>query len=197
MNMRGSPSHSSIEHTHGLAVEVLAFSCVDGQLLVRVVCADLGSHTPDARALELARLERGDLGAICHSTSWRFEAGGGGRSRVVLTYAALPCDGRGRPVGIAPIMSSGSPTEPTPHGLHEHHVVAHALRHLSRLADADPGIAVAAAQPSVSDLWECIRAIAGAIEVVPCGPHPAHDRDDHVVTQELGTNSTPMLGSGS
>lgn len=88
-------------------------------------------------------LQPGSPGAVVHATSWRFEDAG----HLVLTYAALPCpvDGAGDVLRNTGILCSPDPLRPSPAGLHQHHVVAHAARHLAYLAEHDPTVRAAAA----------------------------------------------------
>lgn len=60
------------------------------------------------------------------------------------------------------VVTSPDPTRPSPPTLHEHHVVAHAVRHLANLQRTDPTIrrAVAAAD---SPSWRHLLAAAGTV----------------------------------
>ncbi|MGD9529963.1 hypothetical protein [Pseudonocardia sp.] len=102
---------------------------------------------------------------VCHSTSWRHEAG-----TVVLTYAALPDPRPGLPAATldAPaVLCSEDPLRPAPAGLHGHHVVAHAVRHLAYLAAHDPVVARAAAADRTG-VW---RAVLHGAAGMPVGTH--------------------------
>jgi hypothetical protein len=72
---------------------------------------------------------------VLHSTSWRWEPPG----VVVLTYVAVVEDlGPDLDVLVNPlVVTSGHPLRPRPDGLHEHHVVTHAVRNLAFLAARD------------------------------------------------------------
>ncbi len=96
---------------------------------------------------------------LVHSTSWRWDPPG----VVVLTYAAvaeepsLEVDMLVDPV----IVTSGDPMLPRPDGLHDHHVVAHAVWHLTVLAARDPVISAMAADPVHQDLFAAMARTAG------------------------------------
>lgn len=108
-----------------------------GALAYRVVSAPVGtSAAPDQVALDLAGLAEAGPGAVVHATSWRYEDAG----HLVLTYAAVPCalDSASPVLTGTGVLCSPDPLRPTPPGLHEHHVVAHAARHLAYLAERDP-----------------------------------------------------------
>ncbi len=69
---------------------------------------------------------------VCHSTSSRFEVPG----RLVLTYAALPdvhVQAIRERLTSPAVVSSGDATRPTPSEVHDHHVAAHAIRHLAHV----------------------------------------------------------------
>ncbi len=123
------------------------------------VCA-----APDQVALDLADLPPDARGAVVHATSWRYEDAG----HVVLTYAAVPSSPRAGDavlVGVG-VVSSTDPVRPRPPGLHQHHVVAHAARHLAYLAVHDPTVGRAAqAAPA------CWAALAEAVRAMPAGGH--------------------------
>lgn len=149
-----------------VVVEVLVLRVDgDGRLAYRVAHLQLGDRTPDAVALDAAGVTcAAPVGTVSHSTSWRYDDG-----RVVLTYAVapepqphLPAERLAR-VGI---VCSPDPLHPSPDGLHDHHVAAHAVRHLTQLAATDPTVArAAAARP---DLW---RALAGYAALTAVGDH--------------------------
>jgi hypothetical protein len=122
----------------------------------------LGPGTPDAAALALAG---DDAGPVCHSTSWRDDDG-----TLVLTYAVV------RPAGPVPVAAveleepsvvcSEDARRPAPPVLHGHHVVAHAVRHLSDLADRDPVVAAALRHRPALE-----RALRRAALSTPVAPH--------------------------
>jgi len=126
-----------------------------------------GVHLDQARAP--------GVGEVVHSTSWRFNPGAG----VVLTYVVLP-----DPDPVAPartlwepaVVCSGDARRPAPPVLHEHHVVAHAVRHLADLAGRDPAIIAAAAELDTADLWAAILLQARQI---PTGTHAAAHQQAH------------------
>lgn len=97
--------------------------------------------------------------ALVHSTSWRWDPPG----VVVLTYAAVALE----PVGQADVLvdpvivTSGDPLRPRPDGLHDHHVVAHAVWHLAVLATRDPVVAAVAADPAHQGLFAAMARTAG------------------------------------
>ncbi|MGE3287127.1 MAG: hypothetical protein AB7J32_13635 [Pseudonocardia sp.] len=104
-------------------------------------------------------------GTVCHSTSWRHEAG-----TVVLTYAALPDPHPGlpaAPLDAPAVLCSADPLRPAPAGLHGHHVAAHAVRHLAYLAAHDPVVARAAGQDRTG-VW---RAVLHSAAGMPVGTH--------------------------
>jgi hypothetical protein len=141
-----------------VAVEVVALSLdpdprdgADPVLGYRVLRGDVepGEH-PDVSALLVAGCASPD---VSHSTSWRWEDGS-----VVLTYALVPDPAPGptvRHLHDPAVVWSGDPTRPSPPALHEHHVVAHAVRHLAGLIGTDPGIARVAAEDRTG-LWAAI-----------------------------------------
>lgn len=113
--------------------------------------------TPDESALAVATDRCGVTPDVCHSTSWRYEPSGA----LWLTYATLP-DVSQSTAGVrlvAPaVLSSGDPLRPTPIDVHDHHVAAHAVRHLALLSAEDPAVrSVAATDP---DTWSLIRSAA-------------------------------------
>jgi hypothetical protein len=72
------------------------------------------------------------------------------------------------------IVTSGDPLRPRPDGLHDHHVVAHAVWHLAVLAQRDPVVGAVAADAAHGPLF---AALAGAAGVMPTATfaqaHPA------------------------
>jgi len=117
-----------------------------------------GGTTPDELA---GQAGPSGAGSVVHSTSWRHEVGVG----VVLTYAALPDPDPSVPAEtlVAPtVVCSEDATRPQPHGLHGHHVAAHAVRHLAELAERDPTVAVAAREREHHELWRQVRRVAGS-----------------------------------
>ena len=130
----------------------------DGRLATRSVRGALAAGTaPDDLAAELAECS----GGVCHSTSWHCE----GDDVLVLTYAAAP-DGRpdlpARPLPVPLVVAGGGALSPAPDDLREHHVAAHAVRHLADLARRDPQIRSAAG--AQRPLWEAVVAAAGDAE---------------------------------
>lgn len=93
------------------------------------------SAAPHQVALELAELPPRTDGVVVHATNWRYEDAG----HLVLTYAAMPRDRQQADASLlgVGVLSPTAPLHPTPTGLHEHHVVAHAARHLAYLAQHD------------------------------------------------------------
>ncbi len=139
-------------------------------------------RTPDQAALDLAELAPAAAapGTVSHSTSWRFVP----PDQVVLTYAVLPDPEPARaatPLIAAGVVCSGDALLPAPPEMHDHHIAAHAVRHLGYLAKHDPAVRAAAeAQP---DLWTAIVAYG---ERTPVGTHGevhalAGARDAHAV----------------
>lgn len=125
-----------------------------------------GSSAPDDLAVQACRAA--GAVSVVHSTSWRYEPGVG----VVLTYVAVPDPEPGaRAVELlAPtVVCSEDAVRPQPRDLHDHHVVAHAVRHLSELADRDPTVAAAAREDRHQDLWTCIRQVAGSVPTLTYG----------------------------
>jgi len=120
-----------------------------------------GDDNPDTTARSLTT-GAGTLQLI-HSTSWRWMP----PDTVILTYAAVATP----PVGIEwstskltdpIIVSSGDALTPRPDALHEHHIVAHAVVHLSLIARRDPTVAAVAQLPANRDLFATLHAIADA-----------------------------------
>lgn len=142
----------------GVVVEVVLIRLQSGVLHHRFARRTLtGDERPDNAALDLARAEDG---AVCHSTSWRYQDGD-----VVLTYAVVPDPQPSRPAVAltAPsVLSSSDPLRPTPADIHEHHVVAHAVRHLAYLANTDPTIADVAAADTPGGCWTTLLAVGNA-----------------------------------
>lgn len=104
-------------------------------------------------------------GRVSHSTSWRHVA----PDRLVLTYAVVPDPDPARPaipLDPAGIVSSGDPLLPAPAEIHDHHVAAHAVRHLAYLAETDPTVRTAARQHPA--LWAAIARYAAS---TPVGTH--------------------------
>jgi hypothetical protein len=130
--------------------------------------------TPDQAALDIAN--RAPVpGTVSHSTSWRFVP----PARVILTYAVLPDPEPARaatPLIDAGVVCSGDALRPAPPELHDHHVAAHAVRHLAYLAGTDPAvIAAATTQP---ELWAAVTAYG---ERTPVGTH----NEVHALTMAL------------
>lgn len=192
MDTSDTPDSGQDDHPKNLspsvAVEILRFSFSEGKLRVSSEQHTLSNQTPDQLAHSISFLDDQDPASLCHSTSWRYEeataqgptVGPTLGPTVVLTYAALPSKKIGRPVEAAPVMASGDPLRPTPPGLHEHHVVAHAMRHLIDLSTSDPAILLAASQPSAELLWQRMREFVEAIEVCSsCSAHEHCHCQDH------------------
>ncbi len=147
-----------------VVVEVVALRLAGPRRLGhRVRRAALTGGSPDTAALALVGLTSGTAppGTVSHSTSWRAHG-----EQVVLTYAVLPdpqpdlpCDVLA-PVGV---VCSSDPLLPAPERLHEHHVVAHAVRHLAALAATDPTVAAAARRHP--GLWSELARWAGRVRV--------------------------------
>ena len=142
-------------------VEVVLLGLTDGDRLTwEVLRAPLGPGTPDSAALALAGAA---AGPVCHSTSWRDDGG-----TLVLTYAVVrPTGPKSAAVVLEEpsVVCSEDPRRPAPPSLHAHHVVAHAVRHLSDLAERDP--VVAAALQQVPALERALRVAALSIPVAP------------------------------
>lgn len=151
-----------------VTVEVILFRLLpDGGLGHRVLTGDWTSGSgPDRAALEIVGIagpaDGAARGRVSHSTSWRFSPPG----QVVLTYAVLPDpdpSGPAEPFADPGVLSSGDPLLPTPAGMHTHHVVAHAVRHLAGLARTDPAVRAAAAYHR--ELWQLVGVLADATRV--------------------------------
>jgi hypothetical protein len=158
----------------GVVVEVVLIRLRAGVLHHRFTRRALTrDERPDDAALDLAQV--GD-GAVCHSTSWRYQDG-----RVVLTYAVVPDPQPSRSAAALTepsVMCSGNPLRPAPADIHDHHVAAHAVRHLAYLADTDPAIAEVAAADPPGGCWATVRAVGGA---TPAAVHAvAHELADHL-----------------
>jgi hypothetical protein len=142
----------------GVDVEVVLIRLQAGVLHHRFTRRALTEdERPDDAALHLAQAADG---AVCHSTSWRYQDG-----RVILTYAVVP-DPHPSTAAVAlttpSVMCSGDPLWPTPADVHDHHVAAHAVRHLAYLADTDPAIAGMASADAPGGCWATLRAVGGA-----------------------------------
>ena len=137
----------------------------DGALAHRHVSAVAPAGTDlDDHALALAGPLADD--AVLHSTSWRQDG-----DRLVLTYAALPDPdpvAPAQPLLTPSIVAGSTSLRPSPEVLHEHHVAAHAVRHLADLAERDPVVTAAAAQDPL--LW---AAVARTARRPPTGTHDA------------------------
>jgi hypothetical protein len=149
----GTAPPGGAQGLHPVQVEVILIRhdpSPTGPLAYRVIQAPLPEGTtPDATAARLCTVtgtETGtgtgtvDLGAaigtgdpgveVLHSTSWRHEPTRG----VVLTYAALPDPRPDLPataLHTPSVVCSGDPLRPAPDVLHDHHIAAHAVRHLA------------------------------------------------------------------
>jgi hypothetical protein len=82
------------------------------------------------------------------------------------------------------VVCSGDPLRPAPDVLHDHHVVAHAVRHLVYLVDDDPGIATAAQDPDLAPLWQVMRDAADEM------PTDRHDRAHLAACHAVRATST-------
>jgi len=153
-------------------VEVLVLRLDDhGRLAYRVVDEYAHARSPDTVAIEAAgvRTVREPVGTVSHSTSWRYDGG-----QIVLTYAVAPDPQphlTATPLLHVGIVCSNDPLHPTPGVLHQHHVAAHAVRHLAYLDFTDPTVAKAALQQP--DLWHALTHYAAATTV------GAHDQTHH------------------
>jgi hypothetical protein len=141
-------------------VEVIVLSAVDGRLRYRALRRplDAGVH-PDDLARGLAELTACTPGAVLHSTSWRFAAGG-----VVLTYAALPdphSAAQTQPVALDAMVGGAGPLAPSPAALDLDAVAAHACRHLALLVTVDDDVALAARE--LPELWELVAKLPPAL----------------------------------
>jgi len=137
----------------------------DDRLTWEVRRAPIGPGHPDQEALDLA----GQVpGAVSHSTSWHDDDG-----VLVLTYAVVaPVSAARAALLVEPsVVCSSDPRRPSPPVLHVHHVVAHAVRHLSDLLRRDPVVTAAlAAHPKV------VHALHEAAGTMPVAPHTqAHE----------------------
>ncbi len=132
-------------------IELIALR-VEAALAYRLVrSATCPGEHPDDAALRLTGSDRTHVQAL-HSTSWRWE-----RGRVMLTYAVVPDPRHDLPAQPLPSLGvaiSDDPARPTPHGLHDHHVLAHAIRHLADLHTSDPIVRATADDAPVT--WAAI-----------------------------------------
>lgn len=98
---------------------------------------------------------------LVHSTSWRWDPPG----VVALTYAAVGEEAQDEVnVLVDPvIVTSGDPMRPRPDGLHDHHIVAHAVWHLVAIATRDPVVGTVAADPRYQDLFAAMAHAAGVM----------------------------------
>ncbi len=151
-----------------VVVEVIGIRPLpDGALGYRVVHAlwEPGT-TPDRLALDAIGIaETPGPWTVSHSTSWRFEE----PDVVYLTYAVMPDLVMSADVTILErtgVVSSGDPMLPTPPELHEHHIAAHAVRHLAYLVETDPAVRDAAGRWPRA--WQPISTYAAS---VPVGTH--------------------------
>jgi len=158
----------------------------DDRLTWEVRRVPLGPGHPDQEALGLA----GEVpGAVLHSTSWRDDDG-----VLVLTYAVvLPLGAAlSAPLLEPSVVCSSDPRRPSPPVLHVHHVVAHAVRHLSDLLRRDPVvIAALAAHPEV------VRALHKAAGTMPVAPHTqAHELARSRAAGAPVVQAAPAVGQG-
>ena len=141
-----------------------------GQLAYRVAQQQLGDRAPDGVALDTASVTHhpAQVGTVSHSTSWRYDSG-----CVVLTYAVVPDPQPHLPVEPLPrvgVICSPDPLHPSPAGLHDHHIAAHAVRHLAYLWATDPTVARAAA--TRPQIWQALNEYATSTTVGD--PHHSH-----------------------
>jgi len=154
-----------------VVVEVLALRLTAcGHLAYRLEAVGLGGDAPDAAALRAAGVTAATAaaGTVSHSTSWRYTGDGA----VVLTYALTPDPAVDLPAQIlAPggVVCSPRPLHPSPGDVHDHHVAAHAVRHLAQLAATDPTVAVAAARHP--ELWRELVRYGRRVVVATPGGH--------------------------
>lgn len=145
---------------HEVEVEVLLLSERSGAVHSRITRLPVPAFVdPD----DVAR-ESVDAPQLVHSTSWRRDDHG----RLVLTYVVVPDPAPEAAVRLdtSLVLSSGDPIRPTPARQHDHHVVAHAVRHLASLMRSDP--AIGAAVPHDSPLGAAVAATAAGLRT---GPH--------------------------
>jgi hypothetical protein len=168
-----------------VAVEALLLRRLpDGRLAFRLVSAPASADEDlDRFAHALAGPLDGAGGAVLHSTSWRVDRPG----RLVVTYAALPDPEPALPAVplVEPAVVVG-PTalRPSPLELHDHHVAAHAVRHLADLAERDPVVRSAAAlQP---ELWAAVAATAARTPAA----------GSHALAHRLAAQAAPTASGG-
>jgi hypothetical protein len=147
----------------GVSVETVLLGVADTHLTYRIAAGPLGDHHPDAVARTLAGLDHSRIGALLHSTSWRYGSHG-----VILTYAALPDPDPAGAIALDdPIEPpvSHDPLAPSPTHVHAAQVAAHACRHLAYLRHTDPVVAaVARESPRMWSLLARYRpAVAGLL----------------------------------
>jgi hypothetical protein len=157
-----------VTRTADVIVEVVVLRVdADGRLAYRVAHQQLGAGAPDSVALDTAGLTHPlapvpvPAGTVSHSTSWRYDSG-----CVVLTYAVVPDPHPHLPVESLPrvgVVCSPDPLHPSPAGLHDHHVAAHAVRHLAYLWGTDPTVARAAA--TRPQIWQALNEYATSTTV--------------------------------
>lgn len=168
-------------HCWSVTVEVARLGVDDHGRIAYTVASALvpTSAAPDQLALELSRLQPDSPGAVVHATSWRFEDAG----HLVLTYGALPCplDHDDNVLHGTGILCSTDPLRPAPAGLHQHHVVAHAARHLAYLAEHDPTVSNAAG--AAPDAWS---ALCRTVQAMP----PTDHLDAHALVRRWDTRNT-------
>lgn len=124
---------------HRVRQELVFFSVRDHELAYRVETLLLPNHiAPDAHIRQHLLWEGDDapLGAMLHSTSWRYD-----HDTIALTWAITPDLRRDLPVSAvrpAPIAQGTDGANPVPADLNFQQVVNHAARHLAFLAHTDP-----------------------------------------------------------
>jgi hypothetical protein len=158
MEPGGDPPPGSVAMIPGVRalVETVLLSARGGELHFRTVARRLddGEH-PDSCARSLA----GPGVGLLHSTSWRYTDGG-----IVLTYAGLPDPdhtARAEPVPDLPAIRGTDPLTPSPPGVREVDVAAHACRHLAFLRHTDPQVAGTIAE--ATEIWDLIDVFTPAV----------------------------------
>lgn len=145
-------------------------------------------QTPDelARSLAGSSVQSTGRGVVLHSTSWRY-----GPDALTVTYALFPDPRRvlTTPLAGHHLVTGPGPLHPAPVEVGEHHVAAHAVRHLSDLAaDRDPHI-VGCAQER-PHAWQVLAAHAGRVHVEHVHVEPVHVEP---VLEDARTARHPLL----
>ena len=121
-------------------VELLAISVHEGNLVYRRAVAPVGAGHPDATARVLAGADvLAQPGVVLHSTSWRWDDHD---DAVLLTYVVFPAPCTPECVPVLEHIAFGpDATHPSPLQVSTAHVAAHAVRHLTYLAEGrDPHV---------------------------------------------------------